>query len=409
MAEDLQRVLLAHNYYGSAAPSGENMVVKLERDMLRRRGHSVGEFTRHSDGIRSKGVRGLLIGGLSTPWNFNAAREIRLCVEHLRSDLVHVHNTFPLISPAIFRAIAGRAARVLTLHNYRIVCPGGLPFRDVAVCMECIDGRSSWPSIKHGCYRQSRLATLPLAVSASLHRVLGTWVRHVDAFVAFSNFQRDVMINAGLPRELIHIKPNFFPGKPASRPMRERLEYVVYAGRLSPEKGVESLIRAWLSWGSGAPELRILGDGPLGAALKDLASTDLNTPIRFFGQVAPSDVEKHVAGAKLLVIPSICFEGFPMVIREAFAFGTPVAASDLGPLPSIVRNGISGILLPVSDPEGIRDRIASILRQPESLEILSMGARSAFESEYTEDANYKKLLDIYAAASIVNRERRHRG
>ena len=158
------KVLLVHNFYGSAAPSGENQVFEAEKALLQSRGHEGAEFARHSDEIRGQGVWGTVRGAAATPWNLRSAQAIRQAVARFLPDVVHVHNTFPLISPSIFHALAGKGvARVLTLHNYRLFCPAAIPMRAGKVCTDCLDQRSVLPAFQHGCYRDSRLATLPLA------------------------------------------------------------------------------------------------------------------------------------------------------------------------------------------------------------------------------------------------------
>ena len=277
------KILLVHNYYGSAAPSGENQVFEAERGLLRQRGHTVREFVRHSNEIRGQGAWGAVQGAFAVPWNPWSVIAIRRAVDAFQPDVVHVHNTFPLISPGIFPAIGPRAARVLTLHNYRLFCPAAIPMRAGKVCTECLDRHFSWPALRYGCYRDSRWATLPLAFSVGLRRMLGTWTRHVDAFIALTDFQRDRMIAAGLPAEWVQVKPNFYPGNPAPVPWADRRPSVVFAGRLTAEKGVTALVRAWLVWGAAAPELRIVGDGDLRGDLERLAATAPETPIRFLG------------------------------------------------------------------------------------------------------------------------------
>lgn len=393
------RVLLAHNLYGSAAPSGENQVVEIERALLQSRGHKVEVFSRDSDEIRSQGFWGVLKGAAATPWNPWSARAIRQAVSDFEPDIVHVHNTFPLISPSIFHALAGaRVARVLTLHNYRLFCPAAIPMRSGQVCTECLDQRSVLPALKHGCYRNSRLATLPLSLNVALHRGLGTWTHQVDAFIALSDFQRQRMVNAGLPTERVHVKPNFYPGNPAVVPWEQRKPYVVFAGRLTAEKGVTTLIRAWQLWGMNAPELRILGDGELLAKLTQMAA---GLPVRFMGQVSAADAQQQIADARMLVLPSEWFEGFPMVLREAFAFGTPVAVSDLGPLPSIVKHGESGVVFKAANPEALLQEIRRAWVTPGLLPVLGIGARAEYEANYTEESNYKSMMMIYERA-IVN-------
>lgn len=398
----LARVLLVHNYYGSAAPSGENTVFELERALLQRRGHAVGEFVRHSDALRGQGALGLVRGAASTPWNPAAARDLVRAVDAFGPQVVHAHNTFPMISPAIFSAVSARAARVLTLHNYRLFCPAAIPLRDGKPCTECLDQRSALPALRHGCYRGSRLATLPLAANVALHRALGTWTRHVDAFIALTEFQRELMVASGLPAERVHVKPNFYAGTPEMVPWAGRREAVVFAGRLTEEKGVVHLVDAWLAWGEAAPELRIVGDGALRPALEARAR---GARIRFLGQQPSAAAEAEIARARLLVVPSVCFEGFPMVLREAFAFGTPVAVSDTGPLPGLVGGGRAGAVFRPADPGSLLAAVRTAWEAPGALERMSRSVRQEYEQRYAEESNYRALLQIYERAMAAHKER----
>ena len=400
------KVLLAHNFYGSGAPSGENEVFKSESRLLQRNKYELSEFCRYSDEIRAEGLRGTMKGALSTPWNPFSAHKIQREIETFRPDVVHVHNTFPLLSPAIFHAIGGRAARVLTLHNYRVFCPAGVPMRDGNICTKCLDRRSALPSLLYGCYRNSRIATLPLASSVSLHRFLGTWSKQVDAFIALTSFQREVMVEAGLPRDLVHVKPNFFPGNPTVTPWSERKDCAVFVGRLSEEKGILSLVKAWLMWGSTAPELRVIGDGPLRPELDRLVREAPDVSIKILGQLSSNAAQNEIAKSRLLLVPSECFEGFPMVVREAFAFGTPVAASDIGPLPTIVKSGENGFLFQPKNSVSLWNKVRSDWNGENRLERLGHGARRSFEKLYTEKTNLEKLEAIYERAINVNKNRR---
>jgi glycosyltransferase involved in cell wall biosynthesis len=400
------KILLANNFYGSSAPSGEAQVLEEERNLLEQNGHQVVEFFRYSDEILQKGIAGTLAGAAATPWNPFSARAIRSLIDVHRPDIVHAHNTFPLLSPSIFKAVGSGSVRVLTLHNYRLYCPGAIPVRDNKTCTDCIDSKTVWPAIRHGCYRDSRIATLPIAVNVALHRRLGTWRNHVDAFIVLTEFQRQLMIKAGLPAELVHVKPNFYPGRPTIVPWEQRKPCVVFAGRLSPEKGVESLVRAWLLWGASAPELRIVGDGELRQRLEKLAGSAPQVSIRFVGQMATSAAQVEIAHSRLMLLPSECYEGFPMVIREAFAFGTPVAVSGIGPLPSIVRHGENGVVFAPGNPKSLLDTVKSVWESKGQLERLAGGARYSFETLYTEGENYRVLMDIYGRATEVSRQRK---
>jgi len=368
-------------------------------ELLRSRGHEIEVFARHSDEIRDKGAFGTVQGALATPWNLRMANTLRKKVECMRPHIVHVHNTFPLISPAIFYAIGHKAGRVLTLHNYRLFCPAAIPMREGGVCTECLNSHSVWPAVKHGCYRDSRLATLPLAVSVGLHRRLGTWKNKVDAFITLSDFQRKLMSESGLPATKIYVKPNFYPGHPSVMPWQHRQPYIVFAGRLTAEKGVISLLRAWKEWGETAPELRILGDGELRSELERMAS---GLAVHFFGHVSAKEALAQIAGARLLVLPSEWFEGFPMVVTEAFAFGTPAAVSNIGPLPYIVQHGSSGVVFSPANSESMLCEIRNAWEKPGLLERLGRGARMEFEKKYTEEANYNMLMNIYDAAIMGN-------
>jgi glycosyltransferase involved in cell wall biosynthesis len=239
------------------------------------------------------------------------------------------------------------------------------------------------------------MATLPLTVNVTLHRALGTWQHEVDAFITLTEFQRTTMIAAGLPADKVHVKPNYFPGNPPVVPWTERGTYAVFAGRLSEEKGVRALVTAWISWGFDAPELRIVGDGPLRAELEKTAS---GSSIRFLGQLAPDETIRQIARARLQLLPSEWFETFGLVVVEAFAVGTPAAVSNLGPLPSIINHGINGVVFEAANPQSLLTAVRNAWQTPGLLEQLGVGARKSFETLYTEDINYARLMDIYQAA-----------
>jgi glycosyltransferase involved in cell wall biosynthesis len=397
--------LIAHNYYGSAAPSGENHVFEAERALLSSKGHEVEVFIRHSDQLRKRGIFGTVQGALVSPWNPWVAEAFRREVLRFRPEVVHVHNTFPILSPAIFSAIGHHAPSVLTLHNYRIFCPAAIPMRNGKVCTECLDRHSAWPSLKYGCYRGSRAATIPLAVSVELHRKIGTWTNNVDAFIALTEFQRQVMTDAGLPSEKVHVKPNFYAGRPVVVEWSKRENYVVFAGRLSPEKGIETLVQAWLKWGSDAPELRIVGDGPLREAARRMMLAYPETRIRLLGQLPAATTQMQIANANLLILPSEWYEGFPIAIMEAFAFGTPAAVSNIGSLASIVKHGVNGIIFPPGNAEALLREVRNVWMKARELEQLSKGARLAFEESYTQDSNYHRLIQIYERAETTHRAR----
>lgn len=388
------RILLLHNFYRSASPSGENQVFEMERALLEERGHRVQVLTRHSDEIALQGIRGAIKSGASTPWNPFSVRKLRKRIAAFGPDVMHVHNTFPLISPAVFPAAHG-TARVLTLHNYRLFCAAAIPMRDGLVCTDCLDQRSVLPALCFGCYRGSRVATVALAASIALHRFRGTWNKDVEAFIALSEFQRKRFVDAGLPADRVHVKPNFYPGDPVMVHWRERADRVVFVGRLSAEKGVRTLLRAWAQWGERAPALRIVGDGELRGELEALAR---DLPVEFVGQVSLEEARAEIGRARLLVLPSEWFETFGLVAIEGFARGTPAAVSNIGPLPGLVREPESGCVFEPGDAESLLHTVRSAWENPALLERWGRGARAAFEAKYTEDANYAMLMEIYEQA-----------
>ena len=336
------------------------------------------------------------------------ARAVRREVETFRPEVVHAHNTFPLLSPAIFPAVGDRAARVLTLHNYRLFCPAAIPLRAGRTCTECLDRGSAWPALRHGCYRGSRLATLPVTLGVTLARATGLWSRHVEAFVALTAFQRDLMVASGLPADRVMVKPNFYPGRPGVIPAASRPPVAVYVGRLSEEKGVVHLIDAWRTWGAAAPALRVIGDGPLRSALEARARAGGLGPERvtFLGRLEPHAAEAEIGRARLLVLPSICYEGFPLVLHEALAFGTPAAVSAIGPLPSLVEDGRAGVVFRPGDPASLLAEVRAAWETPGVLEALGDAAREVFEQKYGEVENLRLLLAIYQGAMARQRRRR---
>ena len=370
----------------------------MEREILRSYGHEISEFVCHSDEFRNKGLLKLLKTAIQVPWNLRMRNKLTKLVEEFDPDIIHVHNTFPMISPSIFYGIKGRAAVVLTLHNYRLFCPAAIPLRDGQICTECLDRYSALPAITHGCYKHSRIATLPIALNVALHRWLKTWKSKVDAFITLSEFQKKKLSSAGLPLPKVYVKPNFYANSFLPLPWSDRGAYVTFVGRLSQEKGIFSLLMGWKNWyeiDKNIPELRIVGDGPLKQKLEQLA---INLPIRFFGQVSSEEAQNQIANARLLILPSECYEGFPMVIAEAFALGTPVAASNLGPLPFIVENKINGVLFEPNNYSSLRLAIESVWKSPVKLKQMGIQARKSFEQKYTADINYQILTNIYAAA-----------
>ena len=400
-------VLFVHNFYRFLAPSGENTAYLAELELLRQEGLGVMEFTRDSDGLTRLGPIGTIKGALSTPWNPFALRSLRRVLQREKPDIMHVHNTFPLLSPSIFHAARGlKTATVLTLHNYRNFCAAAIPMRNNMPCTACLDRRSVFPSLHYGCYRNSRLATIPLATMIALHRAIGTWGKAVDAFIVLTDFQREKLADAGLSPESLFVKPHFYSNPLVPLPWHEREQKIVFVGRLGLEKGVHILIDAWKLWGENAPPLEIIGDGPEREKLRGAVyGRKLESKIVFRGQVPFSKGQELLRKARLLVLPSVCFEGFAMVIREAFALGVPVAASRLGSIPYIISDGKNGVLFESDSASDLYRTVKGAWDHSHKLLIMGKTAHEEFKRKYTPEANYKMLVEIYQQAMEYRREK----
>ncbi|MGQ0599192.1 glycosyltransferase family 4 protein [Aquabacterium sp.] len=399
------KVLLVHNWYGSSAPSGENAVVLAEKQLLQANGIDVIEYFKFSDGIRSIGFLGKILGGLATPFNPFTYFQFRALLRRERPDVVHVHNFFPLISPAVFYAAHHQGvASVMTLHNYRIGCGAGLPFRDQETCLHCLEGQSVRPLLKFRCYRNSLAASLPMAAMIALHRRLRTWSRRVDLFITLTDFYSQIMRVTGLiPENSMRKKPQFMANPPEPAHFLTRPIKALYVGRISMEKGVSTLLEAWRQWGADAPRLHIVGDGP---DLDTLKSTFGDVNVHWHGKLPADQTLEVIRSAQLLIIPSICFEGFPMVVREALACAVPILASHIGPMEEFVLPAFGELFKPGS-PAQLLDKARGLLGEGSPrLADMSQQARIEFDCKYTAHINFERLMSIYQEAIAIHKRKR---
>ena len=389
------KVLLCHNFYQQ--PGGEDQVFADEAALLEARGHCVVRYTRDNDA-----VAGMTAADLArrTMWNPTAYADVYRLARRHRADVVHFHNTFPLMSPAVYYAArAAGAAVVQTLHNYRLLCPNGLLFRDGAPCEECVGSAVAWRGVAHACYRSDRRATAVAVAMTAVHRAARTWHTAVDAFVALSEFSRGMFLRGGLPSDRISVKPNFVSPDPG--PGAGRGDYALFVGRLDEAKGVRVLLRAWALLPPFVP-LRVIGDGPLAAEVQATAVRDPR--VQYLGRRPIADVYAMLRDARLVVIPSATYEGFPKVLAESFATGTPAVAAGLGALAELVDDGRTGVLFRPGDPADLAAKVARLWHDAVALAATRRAARREFEEKYTADRNYELLTRVYAAAFA----RRHR-
>ncbi len=383
------KTLLVHTHYQQ--PGGEDAVFRAEMALLREHGHEVIAVTPHNREL--EGMPPWRQAAV-TVWNQEMCRRLRNLIRKERPDVVHVHNTFPLASPAVIHAVkAERVPVVMTLHNYRLLCSAAIFFRDGRVCEDCLGKSVPWPGVVHGCWR-GRAPTAVVAGMLTLHRLMGTWAK-VDQFIALTEFARQKFILAGLPAERIAVKPNFVHPDPG--PGEGRGGYALFVGRLSPEKGVKTLLEAWKRLGGRVP-LKVVGDGPL-AAEANRAAEKL-PGVAWLGRRAREEVVALMGEAAFLVFPSECYEGFPMVIAEAFARGLPVLATRLGSHGSLVADGRTGLLFRPGDPLDLAQKVEWLLDHPEKLARMRREARAEYEAKYTAERNYQMLMEIYEQAMM---------
>jgi glycosyltransferase involved in cell wall biosynthesis len=382
-------ILAAHNFYKQ--PGGEDQCVAAEVAMLKSHGHEVTQYFLTNESIDA--MSRLQVGS-RTIWSGPAFHELRQLFRTHRPQIAHFHNTFPLISPAAYYAAQAENVRVVqTLHNFRLCCANAVLFRDGNVCEDCLGKTIPWPAIVHKCYHDSRAASATIATMLTAHRVLGTWRKLIDVYIALTEFGRRKLIEGGLPADKIAVKSNF--AYPDPGPGEGTGGYAVFVGRLSAEKGVETLLEAWRHLGGSVP-LRLVGDGPLAGAVREAAAKDAS--IQWLGNVPLEAVYTLVGEATFLVLPSQCYENFPRVVIEAFAKGTPVIASKLGGMAEIVDDGRTGLHFTPGDPADLAKKVRSILADRLKLAHLRQAARQRFDQYFTADTNHKSLMAIYEKA-----------
>jgi glycosyltransferase involved in cell wall biosynthesis len=384
------RVLIVHNQYQQAG--GEDNVVRAESELLKSNGHDVEVWEENNNSI-ANGLDACMTA-LRCVYSIGAAREMGQRIAKLRPELVHVHNFFPRLSPSIYRvSLRVNVPIVQTLHNYRLLCPAATLQRDGRVCEECIGKNVPWPSVRHKCYRGSVPASVAVANMLSIHNLAKTWNRGVTQFISLSEFGRNKFIQGGLAREKIAVKPNFVDPDPGIG--RGEGKFALFVGRLSQEKGIDVLLNAWRHMAN-PPRLKIIGDGPLASRVADAAAT--MPKIEWLGGRGRDEVLHGMGEATVLVFPSTWYEGFPLVLAEAFASGLPVIASGLGAMEEIVESGRTGRLFPPGQAESLARSVEWAFAHPERVKAMRMNARFEFLKKYTAKVNYAILENIYRSA-----------
>lgn len=381
------RILLAHNYYQQKG--GEESVFHAEADLLEARGHFVHRYTMNNEKVSEMNS---LAVAKATIWNSRTYRELRSIINQGNFQIAHFHNTFPLISPsAYYAAKAENIPVVQTLHNYRLMCPNAEFFRAGKVCESCLKQPFPLASIQYACYRNNRFASAVVATMLTAHRSINTWNKAVDRYIVLTPFAQKKFLEGGFSYDRLSVKPNFVDPDPGIGTGDG--EYALFVGRLAPEKGIGTLLAAWQGLEQDIP-LKILGNGPL--AEQVTALTQQTFGVEQLGKLPISKVYEMMGQATFLVFPSEWYEGLPRTIVEAFAKGTPIIASRIGAIAELIDHGRTGLLF---EPGNVEDLVAQVrwaISHPADLAQMRQAARAEFETKYTAEANYQRLMEIYA-------------
>jgi glycosyltransferase involved in cell wall biosynthesis len=383
------RILTIHNKYQYRG--GEDEVYEAEERLLQSRGHLVRPLIFDNAGIEGFGA---VRTGLTTPWCQASYRRVADEIRSWRPDILNVHNFFPLATPAVYYAAKrARTPVVQTLHNFRILCVGATLLREGSPCETCFGKLVPWPGIVHKCYRGSYAASAAVAAMSALHNALKTWQSQVSLFFALTEFSRRKFMQGGLPPERLVVKPNFVPSDLGPGPGDGG--FVLYAGRLSEGKGIPLLLNAWQA---AKPPGRLLlaGDGPLAPLVRRVAGNIES--IEYLGLLPWAETHEIMGRARALVFPSLCYEGMPRAIIEAFSRGTPAIAARAGSMAEMVRHRETGWLVDSGDCGALAGALSSVLAGSFEHTRIRAAARAEYERNYTADRQYGLLMDAYQRA-----------
>ncbi|GAA4914364.1 glycosyltransferase involved in cell wall biosynthesis [Stackebrandtia albiflava] len=377
------KVVVAHNRYSSAQPSGENAVVDTDIAQLRAAGVEVVPFLRSSDEIADLSAVGKLTLAASPVYAAGAQRDLAALLERERPDVLHLHNPYPLLSPAVVRTAQRHGVPVVqTVHNFRHVCVNGLFFRDGGPCHDCMGRAVPLPGVRHACYRGSRAQSTVMATALVTHR--STW-RRVDRFIALTEAIAQFLRDYGIDPDAIAVKPNSIPDPGGHDTPGDGFLYI---GRLSAEKGVDLLLSAWRRHPEGRlGTLRIVGDGELRDHVTAAATE--RGDVEYVGPVPHEEVAGHIRRASVVVNASVCEDVLPTVVIEALANARPVLTTDLGGPPHMIAD--AGVVT-AAEPAAFADGMARIAAASDGLRV---AARDRYLAHFSPEVVVARQLEIY--------------
>lgn len=391
------RILMIHNTYQHRG--GEDVSTEQDIDLLRSHGHQVQTYFRSNDEIKQYSPLQKAFLFFRPTWSWQSYWQIIQLLKEFKPEIVHVQNFFPLISPSVFYACKRmKIPVVFNLRNYRLGCANSYFYRENFVCEECIH-RSPLCGIYYKCYHESSLQTASVTLMQIFHRFFKTWEKKVDIISPVSDFAADKMIYAGLKPENIVVRKNYLKADPGVG--SDLRNGAVFVGRLSPEKGLNTLIQAWKK----LPDvpLQIIGDGPAYPNLKE-TTTIIHARISLTGQLPHSEMLEEVKKSQFLVMPSVWYETFGRTIVEAYATGTPVIASCLGAVAELVDDGQTGLLFTAGDAGDLAEKVRWAVKHPAEMARMGKQARKVFLEKYEADMAYERLIAVYQRA-IANQIR----
>jgi glycosyltransferase involved in cell wall biosynthesis len=388
------RVLQAHNKYRPGW-GGEDTVADLEADLLVRNGHTVERLSVWTRELEGASLFRIVSAGFGTVWSVRGYRLMRDALARFSPDIVHVHNVFPLLSPSIYWAAArGGIPVVQTVHNYRLACANAILLRNERPCTDCV-GHFPWTALVYRCHGSSFFRTAAVTSMNVFHRWIGTFRNKIHAYIAMTDFSKELLERAGLPGDRVFVKPNFVsdPGRLAKLRSRQ----FVYAGEISRAKGVHLLLAAWTQLASDGFKLVMVGEGPDRAALEHLYASARN--VVWTGVQPRQKVIDQIATSRWLVLPSLAYENCSMAVLEAFSAGTPVVAPNHGSFAAIVSDRKEGMLFSPGDVASLASTLRAAVCACEAEWMVWSGhARSKFLRELTAEANYSQLMRVYQKA-----------
>jgi glycosyltransferase involved in cell wall biosynthesis len=392
------KILQLHNRY--QIQGGEEGVLQAEKMLLEQHGDQVIQLEVSNDDIVSSIDKAL--AAFRAVYSLRSRKQVTQLLDEHQPDVVHVHNLFPLLSPAVYDACRDRQVPVVqTLHNYRLACPKAMFFRDNQVCEVCLEARSPWSAVKYGCYRESKAQSAVVATMLTVHNWRQTWQQRVDAFITLTEFQKGKLVQAGLPVDRVHVKPNFLALSTQLAVVPPSEPFVLFVGRLSEEKGIGVAIAAYQA-DPDLAKLKIVGDGPQRQALEQqVLALGLGHKIEFLGFQDKPQVLTLMQQAQALIFPSIWYEGFPLTIVEAFGCGLPPIVSRLGSMAEIVQDGENGLHFQPQQPADLAQKIRQINQDQNLRDRLSQQARQTHQAQYTPEQNYQQLMAIYHQAKVT--------